>query len=104
MKRINLEVNIIKEPDLEFAYSQKLKNPHDGLTLFGPVDLNSSSHPQKIKYGLIGTKEGVDLFLDWAKLINRPILPLNIASERLWPMFPGFAAVFHTEFPEKPVC
>ena len=103
MKRINLEVNIIKEPDLEFAYSQKLKNPHDGLTLFGPVDLNSSSHPQKIKYGLIGTKEGVDLFLDWAKLINRPILPLNIASERLWPMFPGFAAVFHTEFPEKPV-
>jgi hypothetical protein len=31
---------IFEEPDLEFRFGQKLKDPHDGLALFGPYDAN----------------------------------------------------------------
>ncbi|MBU0591680.1 MAG: hypothetical protein ABIJ10_01890 [Candidatus Micrarchaeota archaeon] len=95
-------LKIFEEPAIEFRYGQQLSDPHDGLSLFGPVDADSSSHPKNIIYGVIGTKEGVDAFNNWSKRINAPIVPAEGISKRLWPPFPGFREIFDSVWPEKP--
>ena len=54
--------SVFKEPLIEFRYGQALEDPHDGLSLFGPFDADLPSHPKKITYGVIGTKNGLTLF------------------------------------------
>ena len=34
---MNERVKVFSEPDLEFRYGQKAKDPRDGLGLFGPL-------------------------------------------------------------------
>ena len=96
-----LKLKIFDEPLLEFRYGQKLYDPHDGLVLFGPSSADASSHPKSITYGVIGTKEGLALFADWSKRINKPVYS-EIENPILWPMFPGFKEAFDSQWPEKP--
>ncbi len=100
----NNALEIFEEPLLEFGHNQKLEDPHDGLALFGPVDLNiSSQKPSKIRWGVIGTKKGISFLQEWIKIIQKPILPeAGTQKERIWPPFPGFEAVFHAELPTQP--
>ena len=91
--------NLIKisEPELLFGYDQKLEDPRDGLALFGPLD---KGKPYGIQFGVIGTKEGVNRFTNWVKLLQNPtISSLNNLSH---PPFPGFEAVFKIPWNEKP--
>src|SRR5580704_15912074 len=48
----------IPEPLLEFAHGQMVEYPRDGLYLFGPCD--SQKRPGVTRYGVIGTREGVE--------------------------------------------
>jgi hypothetical protein len=59
------EIVYIPEPTLEFRYGQKLEYSRDGLYLFGPVDSIESRRP--IRYGFIGTKDGLSRFMRWAE-------------------------------------
>lgn len=87
---------------MEFRYSQKAEDPHDGLSLFGPYDADTASHPGNISYGLIGTQTGVQRFRDWSKLIQGPLYSPADLSKRLWPTFPGFTAAFACRWPHEP--
>lgn len=104
------EIDVIVEPPLEFNYHQRLQDPHDGLTLFGPYGVCTQFHPSSILYGLIGTPQGIAAFFEWSRAINRAICidqerdgrgrkPLNV---NLWPPFPGFEAAFCSTWPESP--
>ena len=88
----------IPEPKLIFNYSQKLEDPRDGLTLFGPLD---KGKPYGIRYGVIGTNDGVKRFKNWVQKIQKPIFN-NDEYELARPMFPGFEAAFRIPWDIKP--
>jgi hypothetical protein len=92
-----MDIRFLEEPLLEFRYGQSLVDPRSGLALFGPYDSDQPSHPEGISYGLIGTAHGNTLFADFAQAFQGPIRSKSTASP-LWPMFPGFEAVFATKF------
>ena len=95
------QVEILEEPVLEFRYKQRLEDPRDGLTLFGPHDFEEKFHPAKISYGLVGPEDGNAKFLEFLKLLHLPAVfdpdPLRL---RLWPPFPGFEVAFDCELPK----
>lgn len=98
---MNNEVFFLEEPPLEFRYGQETGDPHDGLSLFGPYDVESSSHPRNISYALVGSVEGMEAFSQWSRRIQSAIHPEG--DPRLWPLFPGFEAAFACTWPEQPV-
>ncbi|MBN1805221.1 MAG: hypothetical protein JW837_08225 [Sedimentisphaerales bacterium] len=87
----------LTEPELTFGYGQKVEDPRDGLTLFGPID---QGKPYGIRWAVIGTKEGTQRVSRWIKKIQGPIFdePSDIAR----PPFPGFEAIFGIPWAQDP--
>jgi len=79
----------IDEPQLLFNHGQRADDPRDGLTLFGPLDADKV---HGIRYGVIGTSQGIQRFKGWLERMQRPVYPG--ASPAARPVFPGFEAVF----------
>lgn len=94
---------IFEEPDLEFRYRQRVKDPRDGLALFGPYDTDLPSQPSSLAYIVIGTNEGLDSFRDWSEAMNYPAIDASKGNQRLWPPFPGFEAAFCSKWSVKPI-
>jgi|ERR1700680_1498806 len=75
--------------------------------LYGPVDQTRSV--PSIRYGVIGTEQGVRRFRQWSERIRglvdipRPG-PRSRAVEPQHVLFPGFAAAFHADLPQDPAC
>lgn len=96
------EFKILPEPELEFRYGQRTHDPHAGLALFGPYSADASLHPKSIVYGVVGAPEGVDLFLEWSRLMQKAMVKAPEPKSRrgrkvleddptlylLWPPFP----------------
>ena len=98
------ELSILPEPELEFGNNQKMRDPHDGLTLFGPSDLKKSqSKPKSISYAVVGTEEGISSFEKMISALQKPIFPEEKLNKEIWPPFPGFETVFSTELPLEPI-
>lgn len=90
----------LKEPRLQFGHGQSLYHPKDGLTLFGPYAQN----PGSVRYGVIGTNEGIKKFSEWSASINNA-LPAHKGSrftrkkdtqlgKLAHQFFPGFESAF----------
>lgn len=94
---------IFDEPDLEFGYGQRVKDPHDGIALFGPYDKALPSHPASLNYVAIGTGEGLDQLSQWIGSMNMPVTHVPKDNYRLWPPFPGFKAAFHCDLSKDPL-
>ena len=97
----------LPEPELEFHHGQQLVYPRDGLFLYGPV--GDVAQLPSIRYGVIGTKDGVARFKKWASemagFIDIPEPgPRSRAVEPQHVPFPGFAAAFHADWPIEPPC
>lgn len=96
----------IPEPLLEFAHGQMVEYPRDGLFLFGPCD--SQKRLTVTRYGVIGTREGVERFGRFSAKM-RGYIPIPVPgprSRKVEPQhvpFPGFQEAFNSEWPEKPV-
>lgn len=96
----------IPEPLLEFAHGQMVEYPRDGLYLFGPCD--SQKRPGVTRYGVIGTREGVERFRRFSAKM-RGYIPVPVPgprSRKIEPQhvpFPGFQEAFNSEWPEKPL-
>lgn len=97
---MNDSIILFNEPELEFRYGQRMQDPHDGLALFGPYDADQSSKPGKSTYIVIGNKVGIGKFHSWSKIMNTPTV--GNQNSRLWPSFPGYEAVFLSEWPIDP--
>lgn len=94
----------LEEPGLSFRYSQTITDPHDGLSLFGPYDTDMPSHPRNLTYALIGTEPGISAFALFSEALGRAqyIRSEDTGKRRLWPVYPGFEAVFHCAWPSIP--
>lgn len=95
-------VHILDEPVLEFRYGQRVQDPRDGLSLFGPCDLDEPSHPKSLAYGVVGPPEGIALMRTWSAAMNKPWTQAPKDRVRLWPPFPGFEACFGTSWHKEP--
>ncbi len=85
----------LPEPRLRFAHEQALADPKDGLLLFGPPNELAG-----IRYGVIGTQEGIDQLVAWVHRLAGPIpADPDVASSV---MFPGFEAVFRAQLNPVP--
>src|ERR1700749_4125420 len=83
------------DPRLLFAYGQKMTDPKDGLTLFGPPE-----SPVGTRFGVIGTAEGIRQLEAWAAKLQRPVpADPNVSSSV---MFPGFETVFRAGWNPEP--
>src|SRR4051794_12314789 len=97
------DVIVLDEPDLEFRYGQRVKDPRDGLGLFGPYGYDDrSARPHSFTYIVLGTEQGIESFSAWSERFNKPAIEASKKS-RLWPPFPGFEAVYGGIWPESPV-
>lgn len=94
---------IFNEPELEFRYGQRVKDPRDGLALFGPFDADQASRPGALNYVLLGTQEGISMFKSWAGAMNYPATEAPKMNYRLWPPYPGFEAAFCSNWSAEPV-
>lgn len=88
----------IPEPKILFGYEQKMEDPRDGLSLFGPIENNL---PYGIMNGVVGTKDGLQKFKTFVKLLQSPMYNSNNNTR---PFFPGFEAVFRAKWdPDKTI-
>lgn len=99
------EVTYIPEPELAFRYGQKLEYSRDGLYLYGPVDASNSR--RQIRYGCIGTKDGLMRFERWAKNVSSfiPTPPQRRGAKEIEPHhvpFPGFSEAFNAIWSDRP--
>ena len=98
----------LEEPTLRFAHGQHLPHPKDGLTLFGPY----SQTPGSLRYGVIGTAEGIALFNRWSSRVLSYIpafagSPFRTRSDTehgklAHQYYPGFQAVFQMLWNSRP--
>jgi hypothetical protein len=93
----NLEY--IEEPLLEFGHGQRLKDPRDGLFLFGPL---AERRPAQIRVGVVGRLAGLSLYRDWLDKAQR-FIPAAEPETAHHLAFPGFEAIFQTSWPTNPI-
>ena len=96
-------VKIVDEPALTFRYGQQMPDPRDGLSLFGPCDTDEPGHPLSLSFGVVGTRNGIDLFLRWSRAMMKPATEAPNDRYRLWPPFPGFGAAFECDWVTRPI-
>lgn len=89
----------LEEPNLIFDFSQKMEHPKDGLMLYGPYENHLSGG--KLRIGLISTLDGAARYKRWVTQISKPIKPAK-ENDPNHTIFPGFQAVFGTEWPSTP--
>ncbi len=92
----------LSEPSLLFRHDQSVEDPRDGLTIFGPLDKGS---PYGIRVGVVGTKQGMRRFRDWAAKIQKPVIEYDPDEvfQLSHPPYPGFEAAFRIPLNPVPV-
>lgn len=86
----NLPLFHIPEPKLTFGYNQKVVDPRDGLTLFGPFERDKFSG--QINIGIIGPPQQRRAVKEYLQAIHKPIVSEETDVAR--PYFPGLEAAF----------
>jgi hypothetical protein len=95
-----LDLKALDEPDLLFAYGQRMTHPKDGLLIYGPQE--NPFGTGKLRVGLIGTEQGVARYGRYMRTLAQPIMPAR-PDDPNHTIFPGFQAVFGAEWPESAV-
>jgi hypothetical protein len=96
-------VKHLPEPLLEFGFGQQLEYTRDGLFLYGPVD--QAKEVPLIRYGVVGSREGVRRFSQWAESISNYVGTSKSQSARTdayHVAFPGFQSAFGAQWPTLP--
>lgn len=86
-----VQLTYIKEPKVQFAHGQKMEDPRDGLSFFGPIEPGI----REIRSGVVGTRTAFEKFVNYLKRIQRPVYNSNQTTR---PFFPGFEAVFNCKW------
>jgi hypothetical protein len=98
----------LEEPALEFRYGQMAREPHQGLSLFGPFDADLPSRPGVIRHGAIGTHDGRRQLREFIARLQLPVFreygdPDVLRRDRyLWPTFPGLGVAFACSWSADP--
>ena len=70
------ELIYIEEPNMLFGHAQKCADARDGLALFGPLNKLYG-----IKSGVVGTKQGLKIFQQFLKKIQKPVYNENMVGQ-----------------------
>lgn len=100
MTKSDFKIGLIEEPELCFGHDQRATFAKDGLLWFGPSD--DIQKPSVLRVGFIGSPKGFAFYKDWVRKINLPVLTESEATHHI--PFPGFEAVFNSQWPETPTC
>src|SRR5574341_426037 len=84
---MNLE--FLHEPELEFGTGNHIDIKF-GLMNYGPLDLDNSLAPKRIKLGIVGTPESVEGVIKWLERCRTGIAAKPSKRPNLFPRFPGF--------------
>ncbi len=89
----------LDEPQLLVGYGQRCEFVKDGLFAFGPLEpLPGKS---ALRFGVVGTVAAHKRFDRWADGVRRGIECEEPRAHRM--SWPGFAAVFESDWPEEPL-
>lgn len=80
----------LPEPKLTFGYNQKLGDPRDGLTLFGPFERDKFKG--QVNIGIIGPPQQREAIKQYLQSIHKPVI--SEESDIARPYFPGLQATF----------
>lgn len=94
------KLTLLNEPDLEFGHSQKSDFTKDGLLLFGPP--TDEHQPDSIRYGLVGSPDGIKSFKRWLSEVQN-VIPSEDPEKAHFQYWPGFSSVFNSSWSDKPL-
>lgn len=89
----------IEEPKLLFGHGQRCEYVKDGLFSFGP--LGSIPGRSAMRFGVVGTPDGLRRFQQWSANVRGHIACDEGKAHRAG--WPGFAAVFDVDWPIRPL-
>lgn len=97
-------LTLFDEPRLHFGGDHTDIDPKRGLALYGPCDLDTPKHKNRVRVGLVGTGQTVAQAREWLSRCANPI-PGKLDKLRQAPHFPGFNPnmAFRSEFETYPV-
>src|SRR5690554_2026656 len=84
------EIIHLPEQKLSFGYNQKITDPRDGLTLFGPYSKKKISG--QINVGIIGPEKLREKLVEFLIKIHSPVK--SDTNDTARPDFPGLNATF----------
>jgi hypothetical protein len=89
----------LPEPELRFGNDGTDTDPKRGLTLYGPCDLGTVGHRDRVRVGIVGTDTTIEQAIGWLEECAMPIEGVS-GKLRQMPHFPGFHpdAAFHSLF------
>jgi len=80
----------LKEPELEFGGGGRHIDIRFGLSLYGPLDVESDVAPKKIRVGVVGSVANVEAAIRWLEGCRTEI-PAKVSRQpNLFTGFPGF--------------
>jgi hypothetical protein len=89
----------VPEPMLRFGHGQRCEYVKDGLFSFGPLAPIPSRGA--LRFGVVGTTEGMRRFDRWSESIRTGIPCADDKAHKM--SWPGFSAVFEIEWPKEPL-
>ena len=94
-----MRVLFVEEPTIRVGHGQRCEFVKDGLFAFGP--LQPIPGKSALRFGVIGTTLAHKRFDRWAEGVRCGIPCEEAKAHRM--SWPGFAAVFESEWPEEPL-
>lgn len=85
-----MNVELLVEPELEFADANRHVDIRFGLANYGPLDAAADSAPTQIKVGLIGTTQTIEGARKWFERCRSGVAAKISRQPNLFPAFPGF--------------
>lgn len=99
---IELDVQFLPDPMLEFGNGGEAPLAKAGLSRFGPLSLSfGSAHKGEIRIGLVGPADMLNLARKWFERCRSPIFS-GASNALLFPDFPGFEAAFRSALSANP--
>ena len=94
---IELKVNVLPEPCLEFGDGNRFHEPRTGLTKSGPFSLRYGNDiPGSVRLGFVGPSDMIDAGHSWFQRCQEGILA-GKNNRRRHPDFPPFEEIFRTK-------
>lgn len=93
-----MKIQLLDEPSLQFGRGDSIC-PRDGISTLNPYDVDSV-RPDRIKVGIIGKSDSVDIILNWLNSCRRSVAAKKSTLIKLFPEFMGFNKneAFNAEF------
>lgn len=85
-----MKIDLLSEPELEFAGGARHIDIRFGLMNYGPLDAGLPTSPKQVRVGVVGSAESVEGFTRWIVRCRTGIPAKTSKQPNLFSRFPGF--------------